>query len=806
MPASAQLGPLPGVPAASIGQPNGVAALDANGRVSGLSVLPAGASTPRSLASRAGDTVNVLDYGAVCDGVANDRAAINAAIGAAAARANGGQVYFPRMCRSDASTGSIMALSNVTLRGPARGRGGVLIDDTNGGSDGISNVGQPLSDFHILDMTVSGMRATLPTAGVQIVHLTNGSNLSVENSELVQSRQMGLVIQQSNHVVVRGNRVFHTNADGIAVWDDSDVLVTANEIEGANDDAISAHSNDGVTGPVRSGITITENTVTESQGIVVLGAKSATISHNTLRRIMSYGIYVDVSGTVQGDTAVWGVHVTDNTISDVFLRQEAPYRDQEQYYIRIGGGPRVAAPGGSVPGTPSAGSGAMTPLFGPDGIGAFYANNVKAGGAVPSPGGYWVDVTGNRLTRTLPAVAAYSDWGYNAALFVGNNGPANGLYNGPIPEAALNTMGIKVEPSLRNSRIEGNTVQTTGPYAIYLDQATPINAGDLDGLLIQNNKLIDYQTSGLWVNAGGTAQRMMIRGNEFDADPRFASPNRGPHGTWTTLSGAGDVPEGALVGASGMVFIGNSFRNLAQPVVNNVPYASVARANLIYGRPSATGASTANAGVGVLPVDSPEFGYLIEDSDPASSTYGQMLSATAASAAAQPASGTYVAGHIVYNAAASGSGGAAVIGWLRLTTGSSNAAGVDWVPIASAAGVAASVPLTISVGSGALGSGASATLSYVKTGPLTVSYQVTLSVPSLGTAPAGSSLSLAGFPFQVAAGGCSLLGRENAVTGKTVLLTMGNGGTGGAMVYYDNSSPLAAGINLTAGAVCQTYN
>lgn len=808
--ATAQLGPMPGLPAASRGQPNGVAPLDGSGLASGLGVLPDGASTPRTLANRTGELVNVLDYGAVCDGVANDRVAINRAIAAAAARMNGGEVYFPRMCRSDNSTGGILVLSSVTLRGPARGRGGIVIDDSHGGGDGISNNNVALNDFHIRDMTVTGMRATLPSSGVQLIQLTNGTNLSIENSEFIQSRQMGLVIQRSNHVVIRGNRIFRTNADGIAVWDSSDVLISANTIEGANDDAISAHSNDATAAPVRSGLTITGNTITESQGIDVLGAKNVTIADNTLRRMMSYGIVVDTGAGVgfptQGDTALFGVHITENTISDVFRRPETPYRDQEQYYIKVAGGPRVPVAGGSAPGNPAVGTGAVSPLLGSDGVGAFYTNAIMAGGSVPGPGGYWVDVTGNRLLRTLPAVAAYSDWGYNAALFVGDNGPANGLYNGPVTEAELNTDGIHVEPALRNSRVEGNTVQTSGPYAIFLDQSRPTAAGDYDGLLIQNNKLVDFQTSGLWANPQA-AERIVVRGNEFDGDPRFVAPARGPHGTWAALSGPTAVPEGILAGAGGLVMLDNSFRNVVQAVVANTSLPTLARNNLIYAKPAAIGGSAANAGVGVLPPDGPEFGYAIEDSDPASATYGQMLSAQPGSAAAQPASGTFVAGHMVFNNSPSlANGGGTTLGWLRLTTGTGNVAGTDWATInAAAAGVTARLPLTLSAGSGTLGAGAGGTVAYQKIGPLLVSFEVTLTVPNAGTVPAFAPLSVAGLPFLVA-GGCDLVGRENAMTGKITLVHLGDGTSGGPVLYGDNTSPVASGISISAGGVCQTYN
>lgn len=58
-----------------------------------LAVLPTGATTARTLAARAGDVVNVLDFGAVADGVTDCHAAIMAAHNALP---NGGAIELPR--------------------------------------------------------------------------------------------------------------------------------------------------------------------------------------------------------------------------------------------------------------------------------------------------------------------------------------------------------------------------------------------------------------------------------------------------------------------------------------------------------------------------------------------------------------------------------------------------------------------------------------------------------------------------------------------------------------------------------------
>jgi hypothetical protein len=51
-----------------------------NGTISGGSVTATGGTTPRTLASRASDVINVKDYGAACDSITDDRNAFNSAI------------------------------------------------------------------------------------------------------------------------------------------------------------------------------------------------------------------------------------------------------------------------------------------------------------------------------------------------------------------------------------------------------------------------------------------------------------------------------------------------------------------------------------------------------------------------------------------------------------------------------------------------------------------------------------------------------------------------------------------------------
>jgi len=669
---------------------------------SNLNVIATGSSRSRTLAVRAADRVNALDFGARADGVTNDGLSLQAAFDAAAAKPRGGEVFLPPgTYRIDTSVALLRPRTGVVVRGSGRGRTVLFIDDTinaiNG--DAITNavVGGggsflPLSDFHMHDLTVRGRADTVRTAGCQMVRLF-GTNLTVENCEFMHSRNMGLVIANSDQVTVRNCRVYRTIADGIAVWDSSNVIIEGNEIIGANDDAISAHAGTLTAAPLRSGIVIANNTITESQGIAILGAKSVVITGNVMRRIMGTGIRVLAPNVndPQGLTAQFSLRITNNIISDVFLRPEPNARTGVQFYIWLSGGLRTPGGGAAPPGEPAPGSGAVTPLYG-TGNGTFYTGDT-ANPAVAAPAGYWNEISNNHLVRTLPAVAAVSDWGYGSeGLWVGNNGIGTGFYNGAVAEANLNTLGILLGPALRNCRVADNIIQTTGAHGILFNSTTflPVATIDMDydGLTIEGNRIVDVSTAAIQGPPNG-AHRVLVRHNEFDGDPRFRAATRGAGGSWSAATGLVGV---LLGGCSGFVVSDNAFRNLATAVRQVGTVQNVVAGNTLYGDPAAVGFSTSNRGIGTVEPGGGGWLHVVETSDPTDPLYGRIKSAPVLSGAAMPTSGTYVAGHFVTATAPSVANRQTLLGWLRLTTGTGHVAGTDWSAVFGGDGAALSTP------------------------------------------------------------------------------------------------------------------
>ncbi len=486
---------------------------------------------------------------------------------------------------------------------------------------------------------------------------------------------------ETDSVLVRGNRHAFT------------ARFIVNPIVGANDDAISAHADSFGAAPLRSGVVIANNTITESQGIAALGCKSVLITGNVMRRIMGTGIRVLAPAVVdpQGQTPQFALRITNNIVADVFQRPEPNSRTAVQFYIWIEGGARNAGGGAAAPGEPAVGTGAVTSLYG-TGSGTFYAGD-STNPAVAAPAGFWNEISDNYLVRTLPAVSAVSDWGYGAeGLWVGDNGDGSGFYNGAVSEARLNIMGMLINPSFRNSRISGNTIQTSGPHAILFNTNTysPVTTRDMDydGLTIEGNRLVDFGTAAIQGPPNG-AHRVLVRNNEIDGDPLFRAASRSTGGTWSSATGLVGL---LLSGYSGFTVSDNAFRNVATAVRQVGAVKNTVTANTLHGDPVAVGFSASNRGVGTMEPGGAGWLHVVETSDPADALYGRIKTAPVVSAAAMPTTGTYVAGHFVAASAPVTANRQTILGWARLTTGSGHVAGTDWAAVHGVDGAALSSP------------------------------------------------------------------------------------------------------------------
>lgn len=129
--------------------------------------------------------------------------------------------------------------------------------------------------------------------------------------------------------------------------------------------------------------------------------------------------------------------------------------------------------------------------------------------------------------------------------------------------------------------------------------------------------------------------------------------------------------------------------------------------NRLYGQPFTLGFSPSNRGIGQVRVPSPDYGYVIVESDLRNPTFGQALGVPVEASAAMPTTGAYVQGHFVrsLNTNVTGTIGLS-LGWTRLTTGSNhNAITAAAITSPGSGGTDGTYPLTFTsaTGTGAAG-------------------------------------------------------------------------------------------------------
>lgn len=621
--------------------------------------------------------ISVLEGGAKCDGTTDDTARIQATINYTSSfNSTNAVVTFPlTVCKTIAD---LQGVSNLTLRGPGKGKGGIFQAETSPSppsAGGATIYGNALSNIVIDGLRIQGNWLAIQNdTGNRCTYFTNAYNITIQNSECAYSRGIGFSVNIGYSISFINNYVHHNARDNISCEDCQSGVATGNTIIHGGDDAIAWHVAPSTNAPVRGLVNISNNIVMDTFGIKALGLKSGQVSNNTCQLTKGYCVYLSyVQGAFsEGLNSQTGVNVTGNVSTDIVNPVIYDGSNNINNCIVIGS----FAQGGTSPTRPvpwfTTGSGVYAPWP--------WTWNAGPGTSPISPG-FALKVDGNNCTRTLPDGVSYASYGFNPTQEVTNVGymfTASGWVNPTVTAGALNGTGVIIRGYLRETSISNNTFGS-GSYGIFFtaDGTDPLT---VDSTVIRGNTIFNASNNGIGTDlTAALKMNMVIEDNWIDCDPLQLVASHNANGTWTNTAFPGGVD---MVRVQGATVGGNHIRNCLFAVrTDGDSIIAKSKPNILYLNPVALGWNASNAGIGNVPRGEH---YVIINANPSSANFNEIVNDNYTEADLSggcPATGTWVEGVFVTNTAQTVSGGKVLIGCARLTTGAANDPGTDWTPV-----------------------------------------------------------------------------------------------------------------------------
>lgn len=510
-----------------------------------VTFLAAGSgATQRTALDKLRDVVSVKDFGAVGDGVADDTAAIQAAINAASA-ANGGIVYVP------AGTYSVKALlmkSNVSIFGA----GDCSVLSLAEGQYMLANSENvECSNVTIHGLRLIGNKATFTSTGGG-VYSTRGTNWKISNCSFENFAQVGVLVglpgngvtnwPNAGRVVVSGNTFLNCGNNGfgaIAVTHGSNICISGNSITSTDQNAGYGIDLEPNSGNKVSAVSVVGNTMTGCRLIVDGNSSTTTMNDLTIfgNVVDSRNCFISANYSPVFIRDVDGMSFCGNdVIADGFRTRTGTYEQSGTTITVTMSSPHVLDAGMTV------------------------AMDFITGGA--TDGDYVVATTPTSLTFTLTAsgsatIPAGSQctigttvMRYGAALISKSGSGANwGLTNFNVSgnvfkcgEAQYGLFFNNAASIAQNGLVLGNTFfrSTATAYAIpgssYAMYA--FNSSALSGTAELNDNLISGFDFGYLLNSG-TTSRILRRGSHSAAFAGATIADGDYYTTTVFVSGAG---------------------------------------------------------------------------------------------------------------------------------------------------------------------------------------------------------------------------------------------------------------------------
>ncbi|EEE04559.1 glycosyl hydrolase family 28-related protein [Burkholderia multivorans] len=621
--------------------------------------------------------ISVLNFGCPTDGVSDCTAAVQKAIDAALAIGGRQRIYFPAGVYRFAATSPSLdpGYGNLAFIGDGMDSS-ILIGEegtyTGGDFDQRKHLFCHTSDTVLkgsLEFSHLQFRGTLAENGYveqggAALALNFYRSIYIHHCRFYNRSWMAMANEGILSAQVQNNEFDTCMRDMCRFRSSFNCFVVNNTFRHGDDDAIALHHAYYFTGSgkVREGIVVDGNSLEDTCGIHILGARSTTVSNNVLRRVKQTIIAID-SDSLEGGNPMFAISVHNNQIFDSLVR---PANLPNAQFACIG------INYGGVFGAPKGNPAPMENAAGTQNFLAPYAFRDSFGTDATFPAMFGISVHNNHIQRTLPAVGTYSTWGFGKTFSV------TGFIDPPVTDSDMRPYaGIVLQSDARAYNVHDNTVSGTG-YGVLLD-APSRNFSSLSSR-IHDNIFYDCIYGGVRVDSPGSLRnvQLSVSHNEFNLDPYCVAAARGPAGSWQTDSGPYGISGD---GVTGIYFAGNVFSNCSAPVHGGYSAQWVGVGNVVRCQPSAANFSTSNKGVGNVPVPGARFFVDTFYSDPTQSNYQTPMNMSnfANESAGMPSAGYWIAGTFVRN---TNPVGVAAYGWLRVTTGSGNAAGVDWKTVA----------------------------------------------------------------------------------------------------------------------------
>jgi len=613
---------------------------------------------------------NILEYGAVGDGVVDNNTAIQAAVDAAIAY-GGGLVFIPagrfRRANNDAFGVKNTTIScigdNITVAGV--GKASVIFHDDRIGEDRADLIRFEGNGITLKDFCVQGTASdfVIPTGFSQSLTGSGCNNLIIQNITVESVHYMAMTFTSSTDVSVTGCRLLNVVRDGYRFTAGRNIRIIGNYAKNVADDVVAIHSID--SSRTTDSIIVTGNTFEHCQSMKFLGAKNLIVQGNTMRRCIRTAIWIANDEETEGNTNMFNIDIRDNIILDAF----SVFGSNAAIYIQG----RSVVGGGAVTVNPYSQN---------------YLNDIDktTGEFMPIQR---LTIANNVIARTLPDATDYSDYGFGQffdRVTEAFGTPTTSYFRAQeITASDFNTYSIRISAAVRDLHIENNLFgghRLSAIRLIHTNKGTPLT---YENCIIRNNTFKNVgRSSGnaIVLEDGGTANpnssAIEIIENTFDGDPYFLAAGHNADNTWAGDDNFTAIKQTSLGFLNNVLVSKNTFRNVSQTGILVNSNIRTLEPNIIYSDYTSA-SSSGNKGVRIMPEPTANI-YVKIDGDPTSATFNEVVHFPEMSAASTsfPLTGFWPYGHYIKNRAPApvtdpSTGLYIVTGWVKGSTNNNGA-------------------------------------------------------------------------------------------------------------------------------------